>query len=273
MFVKKDIHITNNEGTRTMIKYNVYAVYFSPTGTSRTGATAIAKEIGDDVAEIDLTIRGNAPEKTDFDKGDIVVFGMPVYSGRLYTGAVARFSMLRGSNTPCIITVTYGNRHYDDALLEMREIAAAQGFVPFAGAALIGRHTYGEIQVGRPNSVDLSEDKAFARRAYKKLIDNGAELVSVPGRKPYRDGGSGGGFRPLTNANCIECRLCAANCPEGAIDSNDFSCIDNEKCIACFRCIRECPVDAKHMDDEAYNDFAAGFTQKLAARRENEYFM
>jgi ferredoxin len=155
----------------------------------------------------------------------------------------------------------------------MHELAVAQGFVPFAGAALIGQHTYGEIQVGRPNSTDLSEDKAFARRAYKKLIESGAGLVSVPGSKPYRDGGNGGGFRPLTNDNCIECGLCAANCPEGAIDGDDFKSIDNEKCIACFRCIRECPVDAKNMDDKTYNDFAAGFTKKLAARRENEFFV
>ena len=256
-----------------MTKHNVFAIYFSPTGTSRTGAVTIAQEMGEGTIEIDLTLRSAVPKKTDFGKDDIVVFGAPVYGGRLYTGAVERFVQLRGSDTPCIITVTYGNRHYDDALLEMRELAIAQGFVPFAGAALIGQHTYGQIATGRPNGDDIAEDKAFARRAYEKLSQNGAKVVKVSGNMPYRDGGSGGGFRPLTSDNCIECGLCMASCPEGAIDNSDYSIIDDNKCIACFCCIQVCPVDAKNMDDKAYNEFAAGFTKKLAVRRENQYFV
>ena len=252
---------------------NLYAVYFSPTGTSKAGAVTIAKEIGKDIVEIDLTIRGKVPEKAEFDTNDIVVFGAPVYGGRLYSGAASRFAQLKGNHTPCIITVTYGNRDYDDALLEMRELVAAQGFVPFAGAALIGQHTYGQIQVGRPNADDLMEDKEFARQAYEKMMDSGAEPVQVPGDKPYRDGGSGGRFRPMTNDDCIACGLCAENCPEGAIDASDYSQIDDNKCISCFRCIKICPVDAKNMDDKKYNDFAVEFTEKLSKRRENQYFV
>lgn len=69
---------------------------------------------------------------------------------------------MKGSGTPCIVTVTYGNRHYDDALLEMEDIVREAGFVPFAAAALVAQHTYGEIQVGRPSAADLAEDRAFA---------------------------------------------------------------------------------------------------------------
>ena len=53
----------------------------------------------------------------------------------------------------------------------------------------------------------------------------------------------------------------------------DCAAIDGEKCIACFRCIRRCPAGAKNMDVPAYREFAENFTQKLSARRENEYFL
>jgi hypothetical protein len=32
-------------------------------------------------------------------------------------------------------------------------------------------------------------------------------------------------------------------------------------------------VNAKNMDDKAYNKFAAEFSRKLVVRRENEYFI
>jgi ferredoxin len=253
--------------------YNLYAAYFSPTGTSRLGAVAISKAIRDDISEMDLTIRGTEPKKVSFDKNDLVVFGAPVYGGRLYRGAVERFSMLKGHDTPCIITVTYGNRDYDDALLELRDLVAAQGFVPFAGAALVGQHTYGEIQVGRPNAMDLAEDREFAKTAFEKLAEHSAILIQVPGNCPYKEGGSGAKFRPLTSDSCTQCGLCASSCPEGAISSDDFSDIDNGKCIACFRCIKVCPVGAKNIDVQNYNEFAVEFTRKLAKRRENQYFV
>lgn len=69
---------------------------------------------------------------------------------------------LRGADTPCIVTVTYGNRDFDDALLELAEFVRERGFLPIAGAALVGEHTYGSIQPGRPLPDDLREDRAFA---------------------------------------------------------------------------------------------------------------
>ena len=256
-----------------MAKYKVSAVYFSATDTSRKGAKAIAEVFGSHINEMDMTVWNRQPDKTAFDADDLVVFGAPVYSGRIYQGARDRFAGLRGSSTPCIITVTYGNRDYDDALLELFDLVTELGFLPFAAAALIGQHTYGEIEVGRPTAADLHEDMEFAQKASCKLASEGPSLVCVPGNRPYRQGGHGGHFRPLTSSDCVSCGLCAQMCPEGAVSSTNYSCIDNEKCIACFRCIRNCPVQAKNMDTDEYKSFAEMFTAKLSKPRKNEYFI
>ncbi len=252
---------------------SVEAIYFSPTGTSKTGAAAIARAIDPAAKEIDVTVAGTVPERTSFPKDSLVVFGAPVYGGRLYRGAVERFQQFVGHKTPCIVTVTYGNRDFDDALLELKDLVEALGFVPVAAAALVGQHTYGSIQVGRPEAADVAQDEAFALQVKAALEKGSLEAVEVPGNYPYREGGSGGRFRPLTSDACTRCGLCARECPEQAIDPVDPSQIDGEKCISCFRCIRRCPAGAKNMDTEEYRSFAEAFTQKLAQRKENQYFL
>lgn len=259
-----------------MSNYNITAVYFSPTGTSKKGTLSIAQELSGSFQEIDLTIAAVEPTQTNFTAKDLLVFGAPVYSGRLYRGVVQRFEKLHGNNTPCIITVTYGNRHYDDALLELSDLVQKQGFIPIAAATLIGEHTYGKIQVGRPDTNDLNENILFAQKLKTKLTNKQIQALKVPGNHPYvggKQGGSGGRFHPLTNDNCIKCGLCAKSCPEAAIDLSKFDDLDPAKCISCFRCIKKCPTQAKNMNIPEYLAFAENFSEKLSVKRNNEYFL
>lgn len=238
-------------------------ICFSPTGNSRKSALAAANAIADSVEIVDLTacaaLRILPPD-------EIAIFAAPVYAGRIPTIARDRFAAISGNGTPCILIASYGNRHYDDALLEMADLARENGFIVKGAAAVIGRHTYGNIQVDRPNDADLAEIADFARRAI-----TGATEPAIPGNRPYRDGGKGGKFRPLTSDACMHCGLCAKQCPTHAIGGDHASV--SEGCISCFRCIRNCPVHAKHMNTPEYNNFAAMFTEKLKARRENEFFL
>ncbi len=249
------------------------AVYFSATGTSRRGAEAIAAALCGAWESIDLTRFDAVPARTCFGADEVVVFGAPVYGGRIYRGAAERFRRLKGDGTPCIVTVTYGNRDFDDALLELADLVREQGFCPVAAAALVGEHTYGEIQKGRPNAADLAEDAAFAEKAAQKLAAGGHSAPDIPGNRPYREGGNGGKFFPRTAESCTGCGLCARECPEGAIRPENGFAVNPQRCISCLRCVRRCPAGAKRMDDPAYLEFAAAFTRRLAARRENRYFL
>lgn len=139
---------------------NVTAIYFSPTDTNRKSVCAIAKTLGGEYKGLDITCKAG---KAQFGPDDVAVFGAPVYGGRLFKGIAERLHDVRGENTPCVVTVTYGNRDFDDALLEFCDMLSAQGFVPVAAGAMIGQHTYGSIQVGRPNESDLAEDAALRR--------------------------------------------------------------------------------------------------------------
>ncbi len=249
----------------------ITAVYFSPTGRTQKGVLSIARALDDNPETIDLTTK-DTPKREPFGPHDLVVFGAPVYAGRLPSAAANRISMLHGDRTPCIVTVTYGNRDYDDALLELFDIATARGFVPVAAAALVAQHTYGEIAVGRPNEDDLSQNALFAQQVRQKLESGRTSPPNIPGNYPYKEGGAGS-FHPRTGDACVRCGLCVRECPVGAIDPDDPAHIDGAHCISCFRCIRVCPVHAKNMNTAAYLTFAAAFTQKLSARRENEYLL
>ena len=242
----------------------VILVYFSPTGNTRKSLEAMAAPFGGAAEVVDLTVE-EAPVRT-FEADDVVIMGMPVYGGRIPAVARERLAGLAGKGTRCLAVVTYGNRHYDDALLELADLAKAQGFAVVGAAALVGRHTYGEIQTERPDESDLAADREFAVRA---LSGEEHDFV-IPGNRPYRDGGSGGRFRPLTSDACVHCGLCVKACPVHAIADDCVTIADT--CLSCFRCIRRCPKGAKNMDTDAYRTFAAAFTEKLKARRENEYY-
>ena len=95
---------------------NVTALYFSPTGGSKRSALSLAAALAPEgFAELDITCGAVAG---DFGPGDVVVFSVPCYNGRVPEVAAGRLEQVHGHRTPCIISITYGNRDYDDSLLE-----------------------------------------------------------------------------------------------------------------------------------------------------------
>lgn len=246
-----------------------YAVYFSTSDNSKKTAVAVAGGIAAAVEKIDITDNAVMPSKTEFAADEIAVFCAPVFSGRIPAVAMKKFFAIKGNGTPAVVLVNYGNREYDDALLEMLDNLTLNGFVPVAAGGFIGQHTFGEIASGRPNAQDLAEAEEFGKKVAEKLagVATACEAgeVKVKGNRPYKAYGKAA-FQPLADKElCINCGACAVKCPAAAISLEDpSSAPDPEKCISCFKCIKVCPTAARKMDTPQYGEFFKMITARLA---------
>ena len=232
------------------------AVYFSATNVTRKYVAAMTDEIGIPCNVFDFTLPKDRDlsQATSFDHTDTVIVGFPVYSGRVPDICRDYLLAVKGNGAKCIVVATYGNRAFDDALAEAHDILTANGFFVIAGAALVGRHSYSDQIAGnRPTPVDLEEAKKFIRQL-KSKEDSKLSCIDFPGARPYRAKGTSKAFLPETTDDCIDCKLCAEQCPIGMIS---FACPKElvkpaSECLRCNRCITICPVNAKVFSDPEY---------------------
>ncbi len=160
----------------------VTAIYFSPTRGTKKYVEAAAKALDGDFTVIDLTNAKARAEKYHFGPDDLVIFGAPVYAGRLPLYPEKLYGNITGEKTPAIFTVTYGNREFDDALLETKDICEANGFVGIAAAAWLSEHTYSDkLAGGRPTEDDLSEAADFAAKIAAGLSSAVFEPLEITG--------------------------------------------------------------------------------------------
>ena len=260
----------------------VKLIYFSPTGTTRKVLESIAEGIGArDVAHVDLTLPEGAQKSVPPFTDELVILGAPVYGGRLPVDAIPRFKQLKGDSTMAIPIVVYGNREFEDALLEVKDLAVDLGFIPVAGGAFIGEHSFatGDLPIanGRPDSRDVQKAVGFGAGIKDKVRalhspDAQADL-EIPGRFPYE-----GGARAMTVAPawrqdaCTVCGTCAGVCPKAAIAINGGVATEVELCIRCSACIKSCPADARVWEDSMMKTIAAWLNENCGTRKEPQIF-
>ncbi|ABK98897.1 4Fe-4S binding protein [Pelobacter propionicus] len=260
---------------------SVRLIYFSPTHTTKRVLEAIARSFPEAAVEqYDLTLPGaRLPEETA-GEGVLTIFGAPVYGGRLPAQARERLRLVRGGGM-AVVVVLYGNREFEDALLELWDLAQELGYIPIAGGAFIGEHSFSTPEVpvaaGRPDTADLEAAAEFGRRIGKKARRlTGLDLVpslEVPGDSPYREW-KGLSIPPETDASlCIRCGTCVRICPTAAISSGVGMPTDLVACIACCACVRECPTGARVMRDERIREKAVWLNEKCAERKEPQTFV
>ena len=150
---------------------NVTTNFFSPTGSTRRLVSMISKTFPSIPREVDFTPYTQRGLSMDFGPDDLVLFGVPVYGGRIPSPAVQTLRRMQGSRTPAVLVAAYGNREYDDALLELADIAAANGFIPFAAAALIAEHSImHSVAAGRPDAQDAKKNRSVRHTAMEKAV-------------------------------------------------------------------------------------------------------
>lgn len=258
-----------NEDKMTHNRINL--VYFSATSTTKKIMQYIAEGLG--IAETeayDITKPKN--EEMVFDKNEIVVFGFPVYAGRIPQVAVESLKSIKGNGNPAIIVCVYGNRDFDDALLELHDIVTANHFKIISAGAFVAQHSiFPKTGQGRPDEKDRQAAIDFGRLSMEKL--SGAtdltvlDEIKVKGNFPYKQPGAIP-IKPKANSKCNSCGTCVHLCPVQAIDPDHPRKTNKELCISCARCIFVCPVKARHFGGLLYWVASRKFTKAFSERKE-----
>lgn len=257
----------------------VHLITFSPCGHTQTYGREMARACAEasglpDFDEMNVTPHACGDSRS-FSGSELVLLCSPVYGGRIPTVALEKFMRLNGQATPAILIVTYGNRHYDDSLLELVDAARAQGFWPVGAAACIAQHTLAPAcAAGRPTQEDLASARNFAVKVIGQLAGEGEGAdasLTVPGKSPYKD------YIPKAlpqsvNDACIMCGQCWTDCPTGAIATQEPANVAENRCLACMGCITICPVAARIPAEQFMQKVAKRLAPLCAIPKTNEYF-
>lgn len=256
----------------------IHHVHFSPAGTTRTVTDALVKEFPGKKITYDL-LRETVRQDVVLGIDDVLVVGVPVYYGRVpvfCTQSIERFKTTGAACTPAVAVAVYGNRDYEDALLELQTILESNGFHVVGAAACIGRHSiFPNLAAGRPDTDDLRRIAEFAgacARKAKAYAGDPESTLRIKGNIPYRE--AKGAVPPLSvDDSCTLCGLCADICPTGAISMDTAIHRDTGRCIACTACIAVCPTGAQGFRGSVYEAAEKMFMEKFSARKEPEFFV
>ena len=266
----------------------VYALYFSPAGTTRkltdTLAAALAASFEVEIETIDITNPAAREETHAFAAGELVVCGSPTYAGKLPNKLLPYWKgSLQGNGALAVALVTFGNRAFDNSLAELCACLGADGFHTVGAGAFACRHVFSDVlAAGRPDKDDFAElaklGAAVATRIAKANEYPAPPEVPGDADAPYYIPKGADGepknflkAKPKTSDECIQCGVCVAVCPMGSIDPQDVSSVPG-LCIKCHACVRECPMGAKYFDDEAFLSHKAMLEQNFQRRAEAKWF-
>lgn len=221
--------------------------HFSPTGTTVRVARAVAQGSGCSVREVDLSASA-VPAVVGAD--EILLAAVPVFGGRVPAVALERLSVLKGSGQPAVAVAVYGNRAFEDALLELKDALETNGFQVVAAGAFVAEHSITRsIAAGRPDTHDLEIAGKFGADVMQKLAGEDLTSVQVPGDPAYREKVGSDSPHPAAGEACVSCGTCAKSCPLGAIPLETPAETDGSKCINCMRCVSVCPENARSLPD------------------------
>ena len=249
---------------------STYSVYFSPTRGTKKVTNFLAEGMGT-FEEIDLC--RPVSEKRSFLKEDICFVGVPSYGGRVPEIALERMANFEGNGAQAVPVIVYGNRAYEDTMVELYDALKERGFFCAAAVSAVAEHSImRQFASGRPDEEDLKELAEFRKKIREKLENRTEEEISVPGNRPYKE------LKvvpmvPETRGICNDCGLCVKSCPVCAISSGRPGETDVESCISCMRCIQICPSHARSLNPEMLSALSEKMAPLFKERKKNELFL
>lgn len=270
---------------------HIKAVFYSATGNTETVVMTLAKalsaKLGAELECFDYTLPASREGTKQYRPTDLVVFGTPVYAGRIPNKMLPYVqSSFAGHDALAVPVAVFGNRNFDNGLIELRNELEAHGFHTIAGAGVPTEHVFSsKLAPGRPNEEDLAALEVFAGKIAEKVL----AMTEIPGPIQVRGDDPVGPYytplgtdgkpavflkaKPKTHPDqCDKCGKCAQVCPMGSIpaDAPD-TCAGI--CIKCQACVKTCPTNAKYMDDPAFLSHVAMLEENYARRAEAEWFL
>lgn len=257
------------QGDRMLNFEKVSKVYFSPSGTTEKIVNEVAKNFNMNRENYDLL---SFDEEKSF-SDELVIFGIPVFDGRIPKLACKRLSKMKGNNTKAIVILNYGNMDYGDALLELTELLKENNFQIVGVAATVSQNSlFNQIGRNRPDENDMKKINEFSQKIVEKLKNNEENEIFVNGYKPYS------AYRtPEFSINCdenlcVECLDCVYTCPEEAIMENTPTMTNIDDCTRCSTCINVCSEAARSFSGDAYNQEMQNAVENFYDRKEAEFY-
>ena len=264
----------------------IHMIYFSATGTTQKVvhriASVLRKELDISIKEDDFTLPAARQQDIFCEADELAIVGLPVYAGRIPNVLLPYVkNSIKGSGTPAVPVVLFGNRNYDDALIELRNVLEENDFRTIGGAAFVGEHSFSyTLAAGRPDAEDLAQAEVFAQELAQKirtmdtLPDQPVHVNGCIPIRPYYTPRDRKGnpvnilkVKPLVSDVCDGCGICAAVCPMGSIDAQNVRNY-TDICIKCGACIKKCPKQARYYDDAGYlyhqHELEEGYARRAA---------
>ena len=249
-------------------RYRLVAAVFSPTEGTSQAVRWFAEAFGQEVLWLDLNRPEVRRQEVVLEERDVLLAASPVYAGQL-PPVEGLFQNLRGQGNPCVLLAGYGNRHYDDMLAQLAYRLKKQGFFCIGAMTAIVPHIFApKITEGRPSQEDRRAVEEFAQLIWERLEAPKRRRVKLPGNACPAPKAARPVKKELDRARCLDCGICAEECPAEALDRDTLDC-DESLCISCMRCARVCPANARSFDAAPVERM---LTEKCGIPRKPEIF-
>lgn len=252
---------------------SIYSMYFSPTGGTKKVMDILAEGLSVE-RQIDLLAADVDYGSYSFKEEDVCLIGVPSFGGRVPSVALERMRQMQANGAMAVIVVVFGNRAYDDTLLELKNEAVSGGYQVGAAIAAVAEHSVmHQFAKGRPDTQDEADLRQFSKEIAELIADRGkVKDFSVPGNPEYRKY-NGIPIKPQAGRACTKCGLCAEQCPVGAIPFSNPASVDKKKCITCMRCVTVCPLNARKLNKLILSVVGLAAKKAFTPRKANELYL
>lgn len=251
----------------------LYEIVFSPTGGTKKVSALLTGTLDGEIITVDLTDSKQNFRMVHLTQEDAAVISVPSYGGRVPAVAVERLTKLNGQGARAVLVCVYGNRAYEDTLVELEDAAKQAGFRVIAAVAAVAEHSIvRQFAAGRPDARDAKQLSDFAQQIRAKLSVSDTSEPAIPGSRPYKKAG-GAGMVPKPTKECTKCGVCAAECPVQAIDRENPKKVDEKACISCMRCTSICPHSARKVNPVMLSAASLMLKKVCSERKDCELFL